>query len=83
MMVKSVKVMLRRAVYGWGNFNTPDMSREYNIVKIGGKVVSNSAVGTIAEVCDFLEGQGYSMVDFEIQDKGKTTLMKGINVKIE
>jgi hypothetical protein len=79
----NTKVVLRRAVYGWGKFDIPDSDREYNILSIDGVPIKSTAVGTIAEMCDFLESKGYGMVDFKIEDKDKQTLMKDINVKME
>lgn len=77
----NTKVVLRRAIYGYGNFKVPSMDREYNILTIDGLPVMSSAVGTIAEMCDFLEEKGYKVVDFTIEDKAKKTFMKNINVK--
>jgi len=80
----NTKVILKRVSYGWGNFNLPEMDREYHIVKIGNwnaKGTSGaSAVGTIVEICKYLEKQGLHGVNFEIHDKGKITMMKNINV---
>ena len=78
---KKVKVVLKRAVYGWGNLNLDMFKREYNIKKIGADDVSSSAVGTLAEISKLLEDHGYEFVDFEIHDKGKVVLMRNINVR--
>lgn len=80
---KNAQVVLRRTSYGWGKFSVPTMDREYHILLIDGMPVRSTAVGTITEVNDYLEEQGYGMVDLIIQDKDKKTLMKNINVKKE
>jgi hypothetical protein len=80
--MKSIRVVLRRASYGWGKFNVPENQREYTVSRVGKIQITNTAVGTITEICDWLEKQGYSMVTFEIHDKGETKMMRNINVKM-
>ena len=73
---KETKVVVRRAVYGWGKTSLPEKDREYNIVSIDGQPIGSMSVGNLAQIKTFLKNNNMGSGSIEIIDKDSKKTMK-------
>jgi len=73
-----MKVVIKRACYGWGKDTPSPRDREYTIQNVGGEPFLSSAVGTVEEIYEFLTNRGIEMTELEIIDKGETRVEKDV-----
>jgi len=71
--MKTKVIRLKRAKYGWGK-PIPLHEREYTIVDS-----SSNAVGTIAEILEFLGKKGYERVTLELEDADGITILSDLS----
>jgi len=72
--MKLKRIRLKRARYGWGKLIIPLHEREYTIVGSG-----SDAVGTIAEILEFLGNHGYKRVTLELEDTDGITILPDLS----